>query len=112
VNYATLVIGNGASVASRLTSNNAAIRPCKLIEVNCVNTSGSTAYLMYFDNVTAAPANGTTPAFYFPVQAGLGGTLGTSIDIMGGIFVWSTTATTLTAAGASGEIQITLKGGS
>ena len=99
-------------MASRLTSYNSKIRACKLINALCVNTSGATAYLMYFDGLTAAPANGTTADIFFPVQAGLGGDLGEQIDISGGIFVWSTTPTTLTAAGAIGSIIIVLKGGS
>lgn len=115
MNHATTTIpatGGGANVASRITSNSAGIRPCKLINVLCCNTSGATAYLMYFEGKTAAPNNGTTADWYFPVQAGLGGILGESLDIDGGIFVWSSTPTTLTAAGAIGEIVLVLKGGS
>lgn len=115
MNHSTLVIPNSAGltyVASRLTSNNSVIRPGKLIEVEAFNGSGATAYLMYFNKLTAAPVNGTTGDEGFAVAAGAGGTLGTPRDIDGGIWVWSTTPQTLTAAGAIGSIIVIMKGGS
>lgn len=58
-----------------------------------------------------APASGATPMFSFPVQPGLGGTLGRSVDMDGIFCAWSTTAATYTAVGgASGSIVIIIKG--
>jgi hypothetical protein len=60
-------------------------------------------------NNSVAPAAGSTPKFSFPVQTLLGGTLGRPVDMTGVYCVWSSTQATLTAAGASGPIQIIVK---
>ena len=56
------------------------------------------------------PVAGSTPLLSFPVLNGLGGTLGREIDISGIFCAWSTTGDVFTAAGASGPIQIIVKG--
>jgi hypothetical protein len=57
------------------------------------------------------PATGSTPTFSFPVQAGLGGTLGRCVDMSGVFCAWSSTAETFTpTVAASGAINIVLKG--
>jgi hypothetical protein len=109
MNHAVHLIGNSASVSTRLTSENGAIRPEKLMDILCFNNTGGVLYLQYHDNKTSL-AGGETPLISFPVQGGLGGTLGRGLDIMGGICAWSSTQATYTAAGASGSIQIVLKG--
>lgn len=110
MNHATTRIGTAAKVASQITSNNAAIRPEKLVDVLAVNDSGNEVYLQYFENVTALPANGTVPVLSFPVAANAGGTLGRSLDIMGGVWAWSSTDNALTTPGAIGSIVVILKG--
>jgi hypothetical protein len=103
-------IGDSTSVISRITSNSAAIRPVKLLDIEAQNMTGNVLYLMYFNAVSAVPNQGTVPDESFPVQAGLGGTLGKERDIDGGIAVWSTTQGVLTAAVAnSGSIIFLLK---
>lgn len=57
---------------------------------------------------TPAPAAGSVPKFSFPVQAGLGGTLGIECDMAGIFCAWSSTQATYTSAGASGSISITV----
>ena len=109
MNHATIIIGNAASVSTRLTSNNGSIRPEKLVDILCVNETGGVLYMQYHDNKTAL-AGAEVPLLSFPVQAGAGGTLGRSLDIMGGICAWSSTAATYTAAGASGSINPIIKG--
>jgi hypothetical protein len=109
MNHASHFIGNAASVSTRLTSENGSIRPEKLLDILCFNNTGGVLYLQYHDNKTAL-AGGETPLLSFPVQGGLGGTLGRSLDIMGGICAWSTTQATYTSAGASGCINPVLKG--
>lgn len=112
MNFATKTISSGDCI-SQLTSKNASIRPEKLLDVLAFNKTGGVLYLMYFDNVAAVPVNGTAPSFgiNIAVQPSLGGTLGRPLDIMGGIFVWSTTQMTLTAVVAnSGFITVILKG--
>lgn len=110
MNHATLKIGDATSVASRLTSNNAAIRPEKMVDCLAVNKTAGVLYLQFFDGKATVPANATVPDYSFPVQAGAGGTLGRSVDCDGGIWVWSSTDNALTAAGASGSIVVILKG--
>lgn len=111
--WATLQIGNKASVASRLTSNNAFIRPCKIVEVEAENTTGANLWCLFFDGLTAAPANGTVATDGFPVAANSSAVLGFARDTDGGIWCWSTTnGASFTAAGASGSIIVFLKGGS
>jgi hypothetical protein len=110
--YSQLRIGDKTQVASRITSNNPGyIRPCRIDEVHCENFTGGTLYLHYFEGVTVAPANGTVPIEGFPVQANLGGALGHSFDTIGGIWAWSSTEATFTAAGSSGSIVIYLFSG-
>jgi hypothetical protein len=60
--------------------------------------------------IAVAPAGATVPKFSFPVQPGLGGTLGRSVDMDGIFCAWSSTALTYTAAGSSGPIWIVVKG--
>jgi len=110
MNYPTIRIGTAASVASQITSNNAAIRPEKILDVLAVNNTGGTLYMQYFENALVVPADTTVPDLSFPVFAKSGGTLGKSLDIMGGIWAWSSTDNVLTAAGASGSIEVILKG--
>lgn len=104
----THIIGTGASVATRLTSENGSIRPELLLDILCVNTTGGVLYLQYHDGKTAL-AGGEVPLLSFPVQGGAGGTLGRSLNIGGGICAWSSTAATYTAVGASGSINPVLK---
>ena len=197
MNFATHSIGDQTSVASRFGTETGVVRPEKLLDVLCVNTTGGTLYLQIFDitnslipfgtaysgggsytltglvvgrtytyrlgandtqftnnavvytgsgtfvaaattavftgtnsaivttfieqivnptansqqvNSAVAPAAGSTPRFSFPVQAGLGGTLGRQVDMTGIYCVWSSSQATLTAAGASGSIEIIIKG--
>ena len=56
------------------------------------------------------PASTAVPKFSFPVQPGLGGTLGRSVDMVGIYCAWSTTQATFTATSPSGSIAIILKG--
>lgn len=109
--FSQLRIGDKTSVASRLTSNNAKIRPCRIEDVHCENFTGGTLYLHYFDGLTAVPITGTVPTEGFPVMANLGGDLGHGFDCMGGIWAWSSTEATFTAAGVSGSITIYLWSG-
>lgn len=106
MNSSSLRIGNKASVASRITSNSSVIRPCRILDVKVENFTGGVLYMHYFEGVTVAPANGTVPTEGFPVQANLGGALGSPLDTIGGIWCWSGTEATFTAAGASGSIII------
>jgi hypothetical protein len=112
MNHVSFVVGNAASVISRLTCQaGTTIRAEKMIDCLADNYTGGTLWLMYFDNVNAVPLNGTTPLLSFPVAGGAGGTLGRSIDISGGIWVWSSTSITLTVVLAnSGSIVVVLKG--
>jgi hypothetical protein len=111
-NMSTLRIGDKTSVASRTTSNTAGhLRPCRIVDVNAENFTSGTLYLHYFEGVTTAPATGTTPTEGFPVQANLGGEFGTLMDTIGGIWAWSSTESTFTAAGTSGSIIIYLWSG-
>lgn len=56
-----------------------------------------------------APADGVKPRFSFPVQTGLGGSLGEECDMTGIYCCWSSTQATKTIAAASGEINILIK---
>lgn len=109
MNHATHIIGNGASVATRLTSENGAVRPEKLMNILCVNETGSDLYMQYHDGKTAL-AGGEVPMLSFPVTSGQGGTVGQPIDIQGGICAWSSTPAVYTAVGASGSINPVIKG--
>jgi|APFre7841882654_1041346.scaffolds.fasta_scaffold16991_2 hypothetical protein len=109
MNHASHIIGNAASVATRLTSENGSIRPEKLMDILCFNNTGGTLYMQYHDNKSSL-AGGEVPLISFAVQGGLGGTLGRGLDVMGGICAWSTTQATYTAAGASGAINPVIKG--
>lgn len=114
MNFATRCVG-GADCISQLTSTNSSIRPEKVLDVLAFNKTGGVLYIMYFNKVTAVPVNGTAPTAPFGIeiaaQSLLGATLGRQLDVDGGIFVWSTTPNTLTAAVAnSGIITVVLKG--
>lgn len=104
----------GADCKSQIVSGTTAIRPVILLDILAFNKTGGTLYIMYFDNVTTAPANGTAPSapwgIEFPVQTLLGGTLGRLVDISGGVICWSSTPNTLTLVGAnSGPITAIVK---
>ena len=86
-----------ANTAAFLTANAASLVTATVIDLTA-------------PQATPAPVAGSTPKFNFPVQSGLGGTLGRSVDMQGIYCVWSTTPLTLTAAGASGPIEIVVKG--
>lgn len=190
MNPHTRVIGDATSVAERFGSVNGILRPEKVLDVTCINTSGATLYMQVHDlfsnnivtgnysgggaktvsgltagdtyyyeggandgtmtngsvtvpttaaysgtfvaagtSVTlvgtaaalvtlvirplrvrnSAAAEGAVPMFSFPVQAGLGGTLGRSVDIAAVYCCWSSTQAIKTIAAASGEINIVLK---
>jgi len=110
----THIFGDATSVAERFGSENAAIRPERLMDVTCVNTSGALKYMQVHEIApgaagAVAPAEGAVPKFSFPVQAGLGGTLGQEADLKGIYCCWSSTQATKTIAGASGEINIIVR---
>ena len=122
MNHATHTIGDATSVKDRwgcepstAASGANALRPEKLLDVLCSNNTAGVLYLQVFElapaiNV-ATPADGQEPRFSFPVQGGLGGTLGRSVDMQGIYCCWSTTSATKTLVGAaSGSINIIVKG--
>jgi hypothetical protein len=121
--HATHTIGDATSVKDRFgcepfataaTGANS-IRPEKLLDVLAFNNTGGVLYLQVHEiapgiNV-ATPIDTAVPLFSFPVQGGLGGTLGRSVDIQGIYCCWSTTSGTKTlVAAASGSINIIVKG--
>lgn len=113
MNFAVCAYG-GTNCKTQLTSANGSIRPVKLLDILAYNNTGGVLYIMYFDNVTALPADNTVPTapwgVSFPVQSGLGGTLGRGLDISGGIIAWSSTPMTLTHVAAnSGFITAIVK---
>lgn len=110
MNHATHIIGNASYVASRLTSENSNIRPEKLVDILCFNSNNATTYYMQYHDKKTSLSGGEVPLISFPVQPLLGGTLGRSLDIMGGICAWSTTPNTYTSAGAVGSINPVIKG--
>jgi len=113
MNHATHVIGNASSVASRFGTENSVVRPEKLMDVLCFNSTGGTLYLQVHEiasGTATAPSEGAVPLFSFPVLGGLGGTLGRSCDMTGVYCCWSSTAATKTIASASGSIVIVIKG--
>jgi hypothetical protein len=67
-------------------------------------------YKTLLPQIQIVPASTAVPKFSFPVQPGLGGTLGRSVDMVGIYCAWSTTQATFTATSASGSIAIILKG--
>ena len=93
-------VGDSTSVAGRQIS----LRPENLLNVEAVNTSAGLLYVLLFDPQTGAPPGGTTAQDGFPVQAGLGGTLGTPRYVDTCYAAWSSTFPTYTAVGASGPI--------
>jgi len=115
MNHPTHSIGDATSVKERFGSENLSIRPEKLLDVLAYNSTGSTLYLQVHElaptTAASAPADTAVPKFSFPVQAGLGGTLGRSVDMSGIYCCWSTTDLTKTLVGSeSGSIVIVLKG--
>ena len=67
-------------------------------------------YKTFLPQIQIVPSSTAVPKFSFPVQPGLGGTLGRSVDMVGIYCAWSTTQATFTATSASGSIAIILKG--
>jgi hypothetical protein len=191
--FSTHTIGDATSVTSRFGSENGIVRPERLLDVLCFNSSGGTLYMQVFEitnslipkgtayagggtatlagltaghtyayifgandtniinngttilaatgagtfvagatsitltgtgsalittqitdltvpNSAQVPSDGAVPKFAFPVQAGLGGTLGGGIDMTGIYCCWSSTAATKTIAAASGSIAIVIRG--
>lgn len=114
-------ITDGASV---ITNGNPNTAPGDVGAGTLVKLAGTTLALagsagalitLFIVDVTApqstpVPAEGSTPMFSFPVQGGLGGTLGKQVDMAGIYCCWSSTQATKTIAAASGEINILLKG--
>ena len=49
MNYPTHTLGDSTSVTSRFGSENGVVRPEKLLDVTCVNTSGGTLYMQVFE---------------------------------------------------------------
>lgn len=122
MNHAAKTIGDATSVKERFgcfpntASGGAnAIRPEKLLDVLAFNNTGGVLYLQVHEiapgiNV-AAPIDTAVPLVSFPVQGGLGGTLGRGLDLQGIYCCWSTTQATKTLVGAaSGSINIVVKG--
>ena len=193
MDYSLHRIGDQTSVAQRFGSENGFVRPERLNDVLCVNTSGGTLYMQIFEvnaglvpfgtaytagsysltgltaghtysykfgpndgaitpagqgiisgpgagtfvatgttlliastggaavpvtlnivdvtvpQATPVPIEGAIPTFSFPVQAGLGGTLGREADMSGIYCCWSSTQATKTIAAASGSIVIEIK---
>lgn len=93
-------VGDSTSVAGRQITG----RPENLLNIEAVNTSGGLLYILLFDPQTGLPANGTKAQDGFPVQAGLGGTLGTPRFVDTLYVAWSSTFPLLTTPGASGSI--------
>ena len=60
-------------------------------------------------NNATVPAEGAVPKFAFPVQGGLGGSLGKAVDMSGIYCCWSSTQATKTIAAASGSIAIIIE---
>ena len=82
--------------------------------VTLAGTASSTVtgllYKTFLPQIQIVPSSTAVPKFSFPVQPGLGGTLGRSVDMVGIYCAWSTTQATFTATSASGSIAIILKG--
>ena len=82
--------------------------------VSLAGTANSTVtgllYKTFLPQIQIVPSSTAVPKFSFPVQPGLGGTLGRSVDMVGIYCAWSTTQATFTATSASGSIAIILKG--
>ncbi len=104
MNYPTQTIGDSTKVDSRVIS----VRPCKVLDIIGVCV-GATAFVMVFE-LAAVPANGTKALFTFPVQTGLGFSLGDSVDMAACCVAFSTTVDTLTVtADTHGTIQGIIK---
>ena len=94
--------GSSGTFVAQSTSVTLGGSPASLCDLNLVDLT--------VPNSASAPVAGSVPRFAFPVQSGLGGTLGRAFDMQGVYCVWSTTPLTLTAVvAASGPIQIILK---
>ena len=113
MNHAVHTFGDATSVKERYGSENAVVRPEKLMDVLCYNASGAELYLQVHEitpGTAAAPADGSVPKFSFPVQNDQGGTLGRAADMQGIYCCWSSTALTKTIVLAnSGSINIIVK---
>lgn len=104
MNHHVRAVGDQTSVADRVVST----RPEKLLDVLAFNNTGGVLYLQVHE-ASAAPADTAVPKLSFPVQGGLGGTLGRGVDLAAVYVCWSTTALTKTIAAASGSIVAILK---
>lgn len=115
MNHPTHIIGDSSTIKERFGSENGAVRAEKLLDVLCFNATNGVLYMQVHEiaagNPASAPFDGTVPRFSFPVQPGLGGTLGRAVDMSGIYCCWSTTSLAKTlVADNSGSINIVIKG--